>query len=51
MYVAILYSYKKYCGIVLFSNVNEMMHGLEGLLLSLIMHNNFLVTYLLLLFS
>ena len=46
--VTVLYSYKKYCRIVRFSNVNGMMHGLDGLSISL-MHNNFLITYLLLL--
>ena len=51
MYVTVLYSYKNYCRIVRFSDVNAMMHGLEGLSLSLIMHNNFLITYLLLLFT
>ena len=47
--VTVLYSYKKYCRIVRFSNVNGMMHGLNGLSISL-MHNNFLITYLLLVF-
>ena len=39
MYVTFLYSYKKHCRIVRFSNENTMMHALDGLLLSL-MHNN-----------
>ena len=47
--VTVLYSYKKYRRIVRFSYVNGMMHGLDGLSISL-MHNNFLITYLLLLF-
>ena len=49
IFVTVLYSYKKYCRIVRFSYVNGMMHGLDGLSISL-MHNNFLITYLLLLF-
>ena len=49
MYVTVLYSCKKHCRIVRFSNENAMMHGLDGLLISL-MHNNFLITYLLLFF-
>ena len=49
MYVTVPHSYKKYCKIVRFSNVNAMMHGLDGLLISL-MHNNFLITCLLLFF-
>ena len=47
--VTVLYSYKKYRRIVRFSYVNGMMHGLDELSISL-MHNNFLITYLLLLF-
>ena len=39
MYVTVLYSYKKHCRIVLFSNENTMMRALDGLFLSL-MHNN-----------
>ena len=49
MYVTVLYSYRKHCKILRFSNVNAMMHGLDGLLISL-MHNNFLITHLLLFF-
>ena len=49
MYVTVLHSYKKHCKLVRFSNVNAMMHGLDSLLISL-MHNNFLITYLLLFF-
>ena len=47
MYVTVLYIFRKHCRIVRFSNA--MMHGLDGLLISLI-HNNFLITYLLLFF-
>ena len=39
MYVTVLYSYKKHCRIVRFSNENTMMHALDGLFL-LLMHNN-----------
>ena len=39
MYVTVLYSYKKHCRIVRFSNENTMMHALDGLFLSS-MHNN-----------
>ena len=39
MYVTVLYSYKKHCRIVRFSNEITMMHALDGLFLSL-MHNN-----------
>ena len=45
---------KKHCRIVRFSNENAMMHGLDGLLISLIYNNatrvDFLITYLLLFF-
>ena len=45
---------RKHCRIVRFSNENAMMHGFEGLLISLIYNNvtrvDFLITYLLLFF-